>query len=638
MAYTSGVVKRLSPQPAPVRPRVISPQTGETLLAEDWIEPFLRRFDAGALCLSGPPGSGKTTALAHLAARFPRPAVVVFLDEPDASEVEELRDHVTVVYTAPEPHRLGHLATAALAAWGEDERLEYLMAAHRARCGSVMSRVRVALEREDAPENAELWRVCLDEMAAHESMASVSQALRRRLDARFGWRQRRHARRVCLASMTGEQSLLHMVSSLLAFPGCLGGWLSKSLDPDQKRLLRYRRVQILLAAEQLARDLRSSRPVPCLESRLPLDLVREAGKSLAADAEAPFRLEFRVSSGPASTHPMLASLLHASGHGWTPERTRTLFLKGGYFGGARWAAFRLKNLNLDGADLGGAWIVEASVKGLSVNGAWLRGARLVGTSASGMQARGADFAGAELSHLRAPGAVFREADLSGATLELAFLRFADLSSANLSGARLCRADLTEANFLQARLDEADFSGANLESAILAHQDLRRAAWGGARFLRCNLRRSNLERMEIPGGMFESAILADALLTGSSMPGAKFYGADLSNAKLGDVEWEKADLREADLRGAIFHMGSSRSGLVFAAPLEGSRTGFYTDDYTDQHYRNPEEIRKANLRGADLRGAKIEGMDFYLVDLRDAKYTPEQEAHFRRCGAILSVRV
>ena len=92
-------------------------------------------------------------------------------------------------------------------------------------------------------------------------------------------------------------------------------------------------------------------------------------------------------------------------------------------------------------------------------------------------------------------------------------------------------------------------------------------------------------------------------------------------------------------GASFHLGSSRSGLV-GSPIacEGSRTGFYTDDYDDQDIKPAEEIRKANLRGADLRGANIEGVDFYLVDLRDAKYTRDQAEHFRHCRAILEDRV
>jgi uncharacterized protein YjbI with pentapeptide repeats len=87
------------------------------------------------------------------------------------------------------------------------------------------------------------------------------------------------------------------------------------------------------------------------------------------------------------------------------------------------------------------------------------------------------------------------------------------------------------------------------------------------------------------------------------------------------------------------MGSSRSGLV-NSPIasEGSRTGFYTDDFDDQDFKSPEEIRKANLRGADLRGAKIAGVDFYLVDLRGATIDPGQAEHLRRSGAILVDRV
>ena len=110
---------------------------------------------------------------------------------------------------------------------------------------------------------------------------------------------------------------------------------------------------------------------------------------------------------------------------------------------------------------------------------------------------------------------------------------------------------------------------------------------------------------------------------------------MREAGLAEIGWEEANLRDADLRGATFHMGSTRSGLVGSiTPCEGSRTGFYTDDLAEQDFKSPEEIRKANLCGADLRGAKIDGVDFYLVDLRGAKYSQDQAEHFKKCGAIL----
>jgi uncharacterized protein YjbI with pentapeptide repeats len=133
-------------------------------------------------------------------------------------------------------------------------------------------------------------------------------------------------------------------------------------------------------------------------------------------------------------------------------------------------------------------------------------------------------------------------------------------------------------------------------------------------------------------------LTGALLTGSSMPRARFDGARLDNAGLAEVDWPGVSLRGAELRGASFHLGTTRNGLV-GSPIacEGSRTGFYTDDYTEQDFKAPEQIRKANLCHADLRGADITDVDFYLVDLRHAKYDPEQEEHLRRCGAILHAR-
>jgi fluoroquinolone resistance protein len=162
---------------------------------------------------------------------------------------------------------------------------------------------------------------------------------------------------------------------------------------------------------------------------------------------------------------------------------------------------------------------------------------------------------------------------------------------------------------------------------------------GARFGGADLRCCDLEDMVMTDPDFHDADLRGALLTGSQMLEASFLGANLRDTGLAEIDWPGADLRDVDLQGASFHLGSSRNGLV-GSPIacEGSRTGFYTDDYHDQNIKPAEEIRKANLRGADLRGATIDGVDFYLVDLRDATYTLDQGAHLRHCRAILDDRV
>ena len=191
-----------------------------------------------------------------------------------------------------------------------------------------------------------------------------------------------------------------------------------------------------------------------------------------------------------------------------------------------------------------------------------------------------------------------------------------------------------------QLEGADFTGANLTEAVLVGA---LSPWGDLDG--CLLRRAKAGplrsgRVDPARRRFHGGYFRGALLTGTSMPGAHFEPTPTCVTHgLADIDWEGADLRGADLRGATFHMGSSRSGLV-GSPIacEGSKTGFYTDDYDEQTYKAPEEIRKANLCGADLRGANIEGVDFYLVDLRSAQFDDDQEKHLRRCGAILGTRL
>src|SRR6266446_5667735 len=60
----------IEPKLAPVKPRVISPQTGEVIPLEDVIRELLDSGFRGQIWIVGPAGTGKTTALHHLAAVF----------------------------------------------------------------------------------------------------------------------------------------------------------------------------------------------------------------------------------------------------------------------------------------------------------------------------------------------------------------------------------------------------------------------------------------------------------------------------------------------------------------------------------------------------------------------------------------
>jgi uncharacterized protein YjbI with pentapeptide repeats len=175
----------------------------------------------------------------------------------------------------------------------------------------------------------------------------------------------------------------------------------------------------------------------------------------------------------------------------------------------------------------------------------------------------------------------------------------------------------------------------LRQSDLAGLDFRRAKINDACFDRANLKAVQLEDVRIDRPSMCEARMRGARLTGSIFKDAKLAGADLQGAELAEIDWEGADLHGANLRGATFHLGSSRSGLV-GSPIarEGSMTGFYTDDLDDMSFKRPEEVRKANLRGANLLRADTRNVDFYLVDLRDAQLDPGQREQARQTGAIL----
>ena len=175
-----------------------------------------------------------------------------------------------------------------------------------------------------------------------------------------------------------------------------------------------------------------------------------------------------------------------------------------------------------------------------------------------------------------------------------------LSSAKLTGTVFQGANLAHAVLTKTKLEGADFSGADLTGAELAGLRLREAVWTGASFAGAELPDCDLEGLHLPAACFAGAEPERRLVDGLFHAGANFDHACLEGTGLGEVDWEGVSLRGADLRDASFHMGSSRSGLVLSPiACEGSRTGFDTDDYEEQSYKAPEEIRKANLRRADL---------------------------------------
>jgi uncharacterized protein YjbI with pentapeptide repeats len=384
------------------------------------------------------------------------------------------------------------------------------------------------------------------------------------------------------------------------------------------RLIRHRPVALLLAADRIAAIIEGGDAKPVLDEHYPREVVLEVARRIAGNAAAIRHLGEWFKGHPGGVHPLAASLLHATTPGWRPDPDCRPRLEGAYLDGVVWP----------GQNLAGVYMPCAE----------LRQADLSGANLEKVNARRTNFHGANLRRAILNRWIATEADLGRANLEGVQARHGQFLRADLTGASLGGADLWKADLRGARIEDADFSGANLEDACLRELALTCARLQGTRFGGADLHQCDLEDIDLMDADFHDADLRGALLTCSRMPDANFLGADLRAARLAEIDWPGACLRDADLRGVNFHLGSTRSGMVDSPiPCEGSRTGFYTEDFLDREVKPAEEIRKANLRGADLRGADIRDVDFYLVDLRDARYTADQAEHLRRCQAILDDR-
>ncbi|MHC5114799.1 MAG: pentapeptide repeat-containing protein [Planctomycetota bacterium] len=541
----------------------------------------LERGARGTIAVRGDQGAGKTTSLEHLAAVLGDDDRVALLERPRRRKKPPKKQ--LVVHTGPRPASwkdVPVLLTVHVAAWTDDDLIEYTLATHREACRSILDRVLSDQRRGELGGAPVVCRRVLDAMADEPELSTCRDALYAQLAAACPReRDRLRLAAACLSTLLDPQRPAPTAKSALV-----------------TRLLHVRGVQLRLAAELIADRLEHDVADAVLDKPLTVELIRETAETLRRLPDAEARLQRVYDSPHRSAHPTAAGLMLALDPAWRPPSRRRQFLGAAHLRGAAWP---------------GVELIAAQMMRVNLSGANLRSANLSASNLAMARLRGADLTEARLDdgrldHASCGGAIFRGADLSRASL------------------------------LGAMIEDADLRGARLDGAVLDGLRLRVAAFEGASFRGASLSGCDLEHVAWPGAAMESARLPGALLTGAALPAADLRDANLSTTGLADVNLERADLRGANFRHASFHMGSSRSGLV-DSPIacEGSRTGYYTDESLEQSFRAPEEIRKANLRGADLRGAELLEVDLYLVDLRGAKLDPHQLAHARRCRAILS---
>jgi fluoroquinolone resistance protein len=280
----------------------------------------------------------------------------------------------------------------------------------------------------------------------------------------------------------------------------------------------------------------------------------------------------------------------------------------------------LSDLKLSDSDLSGVSLTLRRARDCSFSGSSFRQADLALCHFSRCRFAECDFSLADLSKSR-----FRKCALVKLDLSQAILGGTIFFLSSFRGTRFgCVGKGEEVRFKGSTLTDCSLeplipAGLFLEKCVLeamSFQGLRPASFKG------------------PRASFKHCDFSDFAAPKAQLAGAEFQGCLLSGASL-----RGADLREARFKSVSFQPGpASRAGLTpessRAFPLYGSQSGFYAQGLVEGVYGDPEEMRTADLRETDLRGAVFRDTDLFRVDLRRSRLDVDLLALARRMGAYL----
>jgi uncharacterized protein YjbI with pentapeptide repeats len=311
-------------------------------------------------------------------------------------------------------------------------------------------------------------------------------------------------------------------------------------------------------------------------------------------------------------------------------------------------------------------------------GAMFNQATLVNADFYQAKLNGADFTGANLSHANFYS-VYEQTDLSNAVFRQANLSNANFHSATLAGADFTGADVRGASFyrnlpnsgiqLSQLYSTASYQAHDLTGIDLSYNELAGADFSGqtlvnVNFLSANLSGANFAGADVRGARFDtwssgvgtgitldqlystasyqaqnlSGIrlnlnnLAGANFAGQNLASATFAGADLSGAN-----FSQANLRDADLFGALL-----ASAVFTGADVRGARFGesgpitlaqLYSTASYQMHDLSGIVLDSHNLAGGNFAGQNLTNANFQLANLTGADFTGAvvQGASFFRSG-------
>jgi uncharacterized protein YjbI with pentapeptide repeats len=591
-----------------VLPRVSSPRTGDRLLLRDEIESRLENkivsghHEVIYIC-----GDGVSTALRHLADEITTEGLRIV----DGEWSHQTSDRIQLLLTSNSC--IVQHTKMRLQNWRQDEIIEYLLANHPDKCKSVMQRLTVQ-SFAFANGSPIVWSFILDSMAENEAIidheAIVVECVKQHVNDR---KLNRFTERL----IDSDEFTIEVESS----------------SDKATKFLNCEDVAYHFAAERLVELLLQNRrelPRKQLHPRL-ITKVAQAAK----DNDALYSIiERSIQSGQNSANA--AMILLQANPAWTPLHRKSMFmLMDCNIPNVKWSRieifgglFRRTNMNaaclsdglfrtmdFDHFSLNDSSLTNCEFKVLTMMDSALVKARIEKTTFIVCQTGGSSFDESKIDQSLFHNVSFRKNSF-------------------------CNAQLSKVEFLECMFENCDFTNTELTRCAFANTTLNMANLRDATLIECDFSHSkldqvDLEYMHLTGSKFISTKFDGGDLTGSIANGVSFYSASLKDTGLADIRWENCNLRDADLRGASFYLGSTRCGLVGSPyPSHGTRTGFYTDDTTKLDYQPPEEIRKACLVGCDLRGANLDNVDFYLVDLRDARFDQKYHQQIIGSGGIL----
>lgn len=511
------------PQRAAVRPRLLASDDATAQRLDEFVAERLAAGRPCVLYLLGGAGSGKSTALRHLAAVFDGESRLVLLDEGEgvpAAAAETLGPRVVLVAArrAPFVGVIGY----RLAPWDDDDCLAYLVAANRATAADALRRWRAVEAPAGLRAHPGSCAAVLDVFAARDDVPDAWRAIDLALAAQFGAGRLGRIRHLALLRMLrssremanyGDEAIEPWLASPAIREHLAAGFLLDAIEGEA--VFDPRRLPIGPA------------------------LLAPTMRILGGDPERLASFESRAAQLFPEHVAWWLSILVAIRPGCRPPLAELRDLDGAVIPGIDLSGLRLLG-SFDRCVLRGA-----SLRGADLSGADLRKALLDGADLSECIAIGTKLARLDLRNVRLDGARFDDADLARVNLAGMTIRGlraprANFADADLSATRCHGADLRGARFTGARLAVFDAEGADLRDA-----DLRRATF------HMGSSRSGLVPSDLAGegsrtGFYTDESLEDSFLAPEDVRKANLRNADLRGAKLDDTDFYLVDLRGARL--------------------------------------------------------------------------------------------